>query len=241
MLTLVVLIFAANTSFQGFPRLSALLARDRFAPRQFTNLGDRLVFSNGMIVLATVAGLLLWLYGANTTSLIHLYVIGVFTAFTLSQAGMVRYWFRRRGDHWRAKALVNGVGAAATGTVTLIVVYTKFAEGAWLVTVAIPVLVLAMLGIRRHYDGLTRRLRAGAAAVVAAPPASSDTLVVVESLDGATDAAWDFAQRVTAGELRAVHVPTKRTDSGIRPRWFKRFGTPLERLDGSRGVTEAIL
>ena len=100
-LTLIVLILAANTSFQGFPRLSALLARDRFAPQQFTNLGDRLVFSNGMLVLATVAGLLLWVYGANTNNLIHLYVIGVFTAFTLSQVGMVRYWFRRRGAHWR--------------------------------------------------------------------------------------------------------------------------------------------
>src|SRR4051795_1857713 len=115
--TLVVLVLAANTSFQGFPRLAALLARDRFAPRQFTNLGDRLVFSNGMVVLATVAGLLLWIYGADTNNLIHLYVIGVFTAFTLSQAGMVRYWFTRRSTRWRAKALVNGVGATATGVV----------------------------------------------------------------------------------------------------------------------------
>src|SRR5689334_4159435 len=148
-LTLIVLILAANTSFQGFPRLSALLARDRFAPRQFTNLGDRLVFSNGMLVLATIAGLLLWIYGANTNSLIHLYVIGVFTAFTLSQAGMVRYWVRRRGAHWKVKLAVNGAGATATGLVTLIVVYTKFAEGAWLVTVAIPLLVVGMLGVRR--------------------------------------------------------------------------------------------
>ena len=137
-LTLLVLILAANTSFQGFPRLSALLAHDRFAPRQFTNLGDRLVFSNGMLVLATVAGLLLWIYNANTNSLIHLYVIGVFTAFTLSQAGMVRYWLRTRDKGWRAKATINAIGASATGLVTLIVVYTKFAEGAWLVTVAIP-------------------------------------------------------------------------------------------------------
>ena len=240
-LTLVVLILAANTSFQGFPRLSALLARDRFAPRQFTNLGDRLVFSNGMLVLAVVAGLLLWIYGANTNSLIHLYVIGVFTAFTLSQAGMVRYWFRRGGPHWRLKAAVNGVGATATGAVTLIVVYTKFAEGAWLVTVAIPVLVLTMYGIRRHYDGLSRRLRAGAAAVVAAPAASNHTLVVVEALDEAADAAWRFARRVTAGDLRAVHIPTARTDPGIRPRWFKRVDSPLEQLDGSHGVTEAVL
>ena len=96
-LTLGVLVLAANTSFQGFPRLAALMARDGFAPRQFTNLGDRLVFSNGMLVLAALAGLLLWIYSANVNSLIHLYVIGVFTAFTLSQAGMVRYWKRVRG------------------------------------------------------------------------------------------------------------------------------------------------
>jgi amino acid transporter len=240
-LTLVVLILAANTSFQGFPRLSALLARDRFAPRQFTNLGDRLVFSNGMLALAVVAGLLLWIYGANTNSLIHLYVIGVFTAFTLSQAGMVRHWLRRGGSHWRVKAAVNGAGATATGAVTLIVVYTKFAEGAWLVTVAIPLLVLAMYGIRRHYDGLSRRLRAGAAAVVAAPAASNHTLVVVEGLDEAADSAWRFARRVSGGDLRAVHIPTARTDPGIRPRWFKRVDSPLEQLDGSHGVTEAVL
>src|SRR4029077_3290694 len=132
-LTLLVLILAANTSFQGFPRLSALLARDRFAPRQFTNLGDRLVCSNGMVVLAGAAGLLLWIYGANTNSLIHLYVIGVFTAFTLSQAGMVRYWWRRResGWSWRVRIGINALGATATAVVTLIVVYTKFGEGAW--------------------------------------------------------------------------------------------------------------
>jgi len=240
-LTLVVLILAANTSFQGFPRLSALLARDRFAPRQFTNLGDRLVFSNGMLVLALVAGLLLWIYGANTNSLIHLYVIGVFTAFTLSQAGMVRYWFRRGGSHWHAKAAVNGLGATATGAVTLIVAYTKFAEGAWIVTIAIPLLVLAMYGIRRHYDGVLRRLRAGAAAVVAAPAASNHSLVVVESLDEAADAAWRFARRVSGADLRAVHIPTARTDPGIRPRWFNRIDSPLEQLDGSHGVTEAVL
>ena len=240
-LTLIVLILAANTSFQGFPRLSALLARDRFAPRQFTNLGDRLVFSNGMLVLAVIAGLLLWIYGANTNSMIHLYVIGVFTAFTLSQAGMVRYWLRRGGSHWRAKAFVNGLGAVATGGVTLIVVYTKFAEGAWLVTIAIPLLVLGMLGIRRHYDGLRRKLRAGAVAVVAAPAASNHTLLVVESLDAATAAAWDFARRVSTEPVRAVHVPTAATDPGIRARWFKQEEVPLDQLDGSRGVSEAIL
>ena len=240
-LTLVVLILAANTSFQGFPRLSALLARDRFAPKQFTNLGDRLVFSNGMLVLATVAGLLLWIYGANTNSLIHLYVSGVFTAFTLSQAGMVRYWLRRRGAHWHVKALVNGTGAAATGVVTLVVAYTKFAEGAWLVVVAIPLVVLAIIGIRRHYDRLARRLRAGAAAVVAAPAPRNTTLLLVQSLDGAADEALAFAGRISSERVRAVHVPTRATDPGIRPRWFARTGRPLEALEPSLGVEEAVL
>jgi amino acid transporter len=242
-LTLLVLILAANTSFQGFPRLSALLARDRFAPQQFTNLGDRLVFSNGVVVLATVAGLLLWIYGANTNSLIHLYVIGVFTAFTLSQAGMVRYWRRTQRKRFGWRPLVNGVGAAATGLVTLIVVYTKFAEGAWLVTVAIPLLVLAMLGIRRHYRRVGRRLSAGAAAVVAAPPAHNTTLLLVESLDEATERALWFARRISGGALRALHVPTHGSDPGIRPRWFHQVGgePALEVLDPAGGVVDAVL
>jgi hypothetical protein len=240
--TLLILVLAANTSFQGFPRLAALLARDNFAPRQFTNLGDRLVFSNGMLVLATLAGLLIWIYGANVNSLIHLYVIGVFTAFTLSQAGMVRYWKRVREPGWRYRALVNGIGASATGIVAAIVIVTKFAAGAWLVTVAIPILVLACYGIRRHYRGIGRRLHAGADAVVAAPPPRNSTLLLVESIDEATaDALWFTEQ--TGNGFRAIHVPTRGTDPGIKPRWF-RFSdeqSHLEVLDGSLGITEAVL
>jgi len=242
-LTLLVLILAANTSFQGFPRLSALLARDGFAPQQFQNLGDRLVFSNGVVVLAGAAGLLLWVYGANTQSLIHLYVIGVFTAFTLSQAGMVRYWLRVRGRRWQGRAAVNALGATATGVVTLIVVYTKFGEGAWLVTVAIPVLVLGMLGIRRHYRRLSRRLTAGAAAVVSAPPAQNTTLLIVQALNRASDEALWFARAISPERLRAVHVPQHGTDPGIRPRWFRHTGgePPLEALDPDGGMTDTIL
>jgi amino acid transporter len=243
-LTLLVLILAANTSFQGFPRLSALLARDRFAPRQFSNLGDRLVFSNGVLVLATVAGLLLWIYGANTNSLIHLYVIGVFTAFTLSQAGMVKYWWRTTRKRFGWRQFVNGVGAAATGAVTLIVVYTKFAEGAWLVTVAIPLLVVGMYGIRRHYRRVSRRLAAGADAVLAAPPARNSTLLLVETIDEASDRALWLARRISAdGSFRALHVPTHGTDPGIRPRWFHHAGgePQLEILDPSLGALDAVL
>src|SRR3954452_971771 len=126
-LTLAVLVLAANTSYQGFPRLAALLARDGYFARQFTNLGDRLVFSNGILVLTGVACGLLWVYDASVDSLIHLYVIGVFTAFTISQAGMVRYWWRTRERAWVHRIMINAVGASATGLVTVIVIWTKFA------------------------------------------------------------------------------------------------------------------
>jgi amino acid transporter len=241
--TLLVLILAANTSFQGFPRLSALLARDRFAPRQFSNLGDRLVFSNGMLVLAAAAAGLLVVYKANTNSLIHLYVIGVFTAFTVSQVGMVRYWLRVRGAGWQRKLAINAVGASATGLVTVIVVMTKFGEGAWLVTVAIPLIVLAMLGVRRHYDRVARRLRAGVAAVASAPEARNRTLLVVESLDAATERGLALARHISPDGFRAIHVARHGTDAGIGPRWFHvSDGAPLlETLDRRGGAVETVL
>ena len=160
-LTFGILVLAANTSYQGFPRLAAVLARDRFFPRQFVNLGDRLVYSNGIIVLAGIASLLIWVFHANVISLIHLYVIGVFTAFTLSQAGMVRYWLRRKERGWRKSAFINGFGAVATGVVTVLVIQAKFTAGAWMVVVAIPTLIAFFLVVNRHYRIVTRRLRRG--------------------------------------------------------------------------------
>ena len=241
--TFAVLILAANTSFQGFPRLSALLAHDRFIPRQFTNLGDRLVFSNGVIVLAGAAAFLIWIYHANVNNLIHLYVIGVFTAFTLSQTGMVRYWLRTHGDGWRWRAPVNGVGAVATCVVAIVVILTKFGEGAWIVTVAVPLMVAAFYGVRRHYEGLQRRLSAGAAAVAAAPAAHNRTLVVVESLDEATETAAWLADKISPDGFRAIHVPVRGSDRGIRPRWFEeRGGKPLlEVHEDSHGLTAGLL
>ena len=241
--TFAVLILAANTSYQGFPRLSALLAHDGFIARQFTNLGDRLVFSNGVVVLAGAAALLVWIYHANVNNLIHLYVVGVFTAFTLSQAGMVRYWLRTHGPGWRWRSIVNGVGAAATFVVMLVVVATKFMEGAWMVIVAIPLMVAGFYGVRRHYRRVARFLAAGAAAVVAAPPAKNTTLLVVEALDQATARALWFARTISGGEFRAVHVPLAGSDPGIRPRWFRRVdGTPqLEILDRKLGLGDAML
>ena len=241
--TFAVLILAANTSFQGFPRLSALLAKDRFIARQFTNLGDRLVYSNGVVVLAGAAALLIWIYHANVINLIHLYVVGVFTAFTLSQAGMVRYWQRTHGDGWRWRAAINGVGAVATGIVAIVVILTKFTEGAWLVIVAVPVMVVAFYGVRRHYDGMHRRLSAGAAAVVAAPAARNTSIVLVEALDEATEAAVWLAEKISPAGFRAMHVPVRGSDPGIRPRWFHlREGEPqLEVYDKAGGLTAAVL
>jgi len=156
-----ILVLAANTAFQDFPRLSSILARDRFMPSQFRNRGDRLVFSNGVVVLAGLAILLIYLYDASLTDLIHLYVIGVFTAFTLSQAGMVRRWFRVRGQGWRWRAVLNGVGALATGVVLVVATITKFLLGAYVVVIAIPIIVTLFSLVHRHYRRISQLLSAG--------------------------------------------------------------------------------
>jgi amino acid transporter len=239
--TFAILVLAANTSFQGFPRLAALLARDRFFPRQFANLGDRLVYSNGIIVLSGLAVALLWYYHAQVDSLIHLYVIGVFTAFTLSQAGMVRYWLRTRTARWRQSMVLNGAGALATGVVGVIVILTKFTQGAWLVIVAIPVMVGVFLGINRHYRKIARRLRAAAAAVASAPPARTTTVVTVRAIDAATERAVWYA-RSACGPFHAVHVPA-RDDQGLNAYWHRANGNEraLERLPVGEGAVESVL
>ena len=241
--TVAILVLAANTAYQGFPRLGALLARDRFFPRQFTNLGDRLVFSNGVIVLAAVAAALIWIYHADVEALIHLYVIGVFTAFTLSQTGMVRYWRRTRDPGWRWRALINGVGALATFVVTLVVIWTKFAAGAWMVIIAIPLLVLAFLGIRRHYRKIARRLRAGTAAARAAGIPNNQVVIVPDAVDVATEWALWYAQRVAHRDVRAIHAPGRGADIAIRPLWYRLAGREprLEMLDPAEGRIDAVL
>src|SRR5262245_33565209 len=228
--TFAILIFAANTSFQGFPRLAALMARDRYFPRQFVNLGDRLVYSNGIFVLTTIAVALIVAFKANVNSLIHLYVVGVFTAFTISQTGMVRYWQRRRAPGWQWRAALNGVGATATGLVTIIVILTKFAEGAWIVIVAIPVFVLGFYAVHRHYRYVARRLAAGVDAVKRARgDLTNQVLVPVVDLDPATRFAVWYARAVAGKEFRGIYVP----GSGSRdPRghWWEFSGgvKPLE-------------
>jgi len=240
--TLAVLIFAANTSYQGFPRLAALLARDRFFPRQFVNLGDRLVYSNGIVVLTGLAAALIVVFQANVNSLIHLYVVGVFTAFTLSQAGMVRYWRRTRGPGWRHSAVINGIGSAATGVVTLLVIETKFTEGAWAVIVAIPLMILAFFGINRHYRRIGRRLRAGAIAIASARAPTNTVVLYVEAFDGATRLANWYARQIAGNDVHPIHVlGSSRRD--LRGRWWdwSGGGTVIEPLEREDRPADAVL
>jgi len=218
-LTFAILVLAANTSYQGFPRLAAVLARDRYFPRQFVNLGDRPVYSNGVIILAGLAALLIWIFHANVISLIHLYVVGVFTAFTLSQAGMVRHWRRTREPGWRRKAIINGVGGVTTGVVTLLVIQAKFLAGAWMVTIAVPALIGLFLVVNRHYRKVGRRLQAGIAAVASAPQPTNQVVLYVESADAALREALWYAREIAGDEFRAIHVPGPHTDPGIKPRF----------------------
>ncbi len=240
--TLAILIFAANTSYQGFPRLAALLARDRFFPRQFVNLGDRLVYSNGIVVLTALAAALIVVFQANVNSLIHLYVIGVFTAFTLSQAGMVRYWRRTRGAGWKRRAVINGVGATATGVVTLLVIQTKFTEGAWAVMVAIPLLVLGFYGIKRHYRRIGRRLRAGAIAIASAPQPTNTTVLYVDAFDEATRLANWYAREVADHDFHPIHVLGS-SGRDLRGRWWdwSGGGTVIEALEREDSPADAVL
>jgi amino acid transporter len=150
--TFAILILAANTAYADFPRLCSFIARDGFLPRQLANRGDRLVFSNGVLVLAGMAALLVIAFGGETKALIPLYAVGVFTGFTLSQAGMVVYQWTNRRPRWRLALAISAVGAIATGIVLIVVVVSKFTIGAWIPAIVIPMLVSLLLSVRRHYD-----------------------------------------------------------------------------------------
>jgi amino acid transporter len=149
--TLLILALAANTAFADFPRLAAMLAEDRFLPRQMAWIGDRLVFQNGILVLLALAGVVIVICRGDTTVAVNLYALGVFTAFTLSQAGMVVHWWRLRSAGWQAHGLMNALGAVSTCLVLVVIVISKFAEGAWTVVIAVPVLVALLAQVRRRY------------------------------------------------------------------------------------------
>ncbi|HOU15436.1 MAG TPA: APC family permease [Anaerolineae bacterium] len=156
--TMLILTVAANTSFAGFPRLTAILAEERFLPRQLRNLGERLVYANGIELLALATGALIIIFNGDTHALIPLFAVGVFLAFTLSQAGMVVHWWRERGAGWQWKLLLNGIGALATAVTVLVVGMSKFIAGAWITVILIPLLVAMFLYVHRYYDDVREQL-----------------------------------------------------------------------------------
>jgi amino acid transporter len=216
-LTALILIFAANTSFSGFPRLSAFMARDGFLPRQMANLGDRLVFSNGIVILAVLAVALIVAFQGDVTRLIPLYAVGVFTAFTASQAGMVLHWKRQGGRNWRAKALLNGFGAFCTGVVLIVVAVTKFVYGAWIVCILIPLVVLAFQAIARHYRYVASRLSLERAGEVRRR--RNLNLLLVGGMHRGTLEALEYV-RALGGPVRAIHIEAEgETEPRIQRLW----------------------
>lgn len=229
--TVAILVLAANTAYQDFPRLASVLARDRFLPRQFINRGDRLVFSNGVLVLAVSSIALIVIYHADVTKLIALYVLGVFTSFTLSQAGMVVRWRRLRPEGWRLRASVNAVGATVTGLVLIIVAMSKFLLGAWIIVVAVILLVFMFQAINRHYLSFGLQLRDPDAR----PQPISGTRVVIPvgTVDEATLQAIGYARAMRPRSVTAVHVGTGPHVEELRRVWTERnIPVPLEIVSG---------
>jgi amino acid transporter len=227
--TALILVLAANTSFADFPRLSSLLARDRFIPRQFANLGERLVFSNGIMVLAALAAVLIIVFRGDTHALIPLYAVGVFISFTLSQSGMVRHWWRLRQTGWRHRLLINGVGATATGIVTIVIAVTKFTHGAWIVVLVIPILVATFLIMRGHYDEVASEL--SLEGFEGPPPFQHTILVVIGDVHRGVVRALQYAKTLAGPEtrVRAVFVETDPARTAkLEEKWGKwGLGVPL--------------
>ncbi|HLF75273.1 MAG TPA: APC family permease [Anaerolineales bacterium] len=238
--TAVILILAANTAFAGFPRLSAMLARDGFMPRQLTYRGSRLVYSYGIASLAGVASLLIIIFQASVTRLIPLYAIGVFLSFTLAQAGMARRWWRsgrldpqdtvRVRSHrlqyekgWRIKMISNGFGAFCTAVVMLVFAITKFRDGAWIVLILTPALIAIFLWIHRHYSGLANRL---SLENYGEPPpynARHRVIVPISNVHQGTLAALRYA-RMLSEDITAVHISLEPSDTEkVRKKW-ERWG-----------------
>jgi hypothetical protein len=203
--TAMILFLAVNTSFADFPRLSSLLARDGYMPRQFANLGDRLVFSNGIIILALAASVLVLIFKGLTHYLIPLYAVGVFLAFTLSQTGMVVRWWRKREPGWRAGIVINSIGAVTTCVVLCVILMVKFTHGAWMVAVLLPLLVLQFRAINKHYAGVARLLKLDK--VEKLPVHPTTVVIPVAGLHKGVIRALRFAAGLKT-PARAVHVAT---------------------------------
>jgi amino acid transporter len=237
--TTLILILAANTSFADFPRLANFHATDNFMPRQLTKRGHRLVFSNGIVGLAVAATVLVVLFQADVHKLIPLYAIGVFTSFTLSQAGMARRHVRVKEPGWRHGLAINGLGAITTGAVTVIIAYTKFGHGAWAVMVFVPIMVLLLVRMNRQYEREYKELDQDIPRFDSSAVRRPIVVVVVEDVDRKTAHALQYAKTLRAAQVQAVHLePEKGNAEELERRW-RALGidVPLQvvRYDGDAG------
>ncbi len=226
--TMLILFLAANTSYNAFPRLAAILAEDGYMPRQFAFRGDRLAYSWGIVLLAAVAAGLIALFGGTTTLLIPLYAVGVFVCFTLSQAGMVLHWIRRRGAGWRRRLLINGFGALLTGVVLVIVVSEKFVGGAYLVVILIPTLVAAMLFVQRQYARAARQLEVRSEGILPGPGREERVIVPVPGIDRSVVHAVNVGRSISPNVQAVLVSDDPERAASLRERWARQIpGVPL--------------
>jgi len=241
--TALILFLAVNTSFNAFPRLAAILAQDGYMPRQFAFRGDRLAFSWGIVVLATVAGTLIVIFGGDTHALIPLYSVGVFVCFTLSQTGMVRHWFHERERGWWARAMVNAAGAALTFVVLLVVSGMKFVDGAWMVLVLIPAEVAVFSFVRRQYAASQAQVALRPDQVVPVPNRLERVVIPIAGLDRAVVQAVNVG-RSLADDVRAVLVSADADEAlEVREAWERQVpGVPLVVVESPyRALTGPLL
>jgi amino acid transporter len=244
--TAAILILAANTAYQDFPRLSSILARDRYMPSQFMNRGDRLVFSNGIVVLAAASSLLIYAFDADLTRLIQLYVIGVFTSFTLSQSGMIVRWLRlnkagRAPRGWRRSISINIVGATVTGIVLVVVTLTKFIAGGWISMLFMAILIVLFIVVHRHYASVMRQLRRGV--VHASDYGVNHMVVVIRDLDAAASEAVGLIRSIRPTELHMLHPTDEPIPQDLQERWreFSMKAPALEPLPlGKDNLLDAV-
>ncbi|MGI8791311.1 MAG: APC family permease [Actinomycetota bacterium] len=215
-LTALILILAANTAYTGFPVLASILAKDKMMPRQFRSRGDRLVFSNGIVILAVSASLLVVIFDANLNKLIQLYLVGVFLSFTLAQAGTVMRWRRMREPGWQKSAAINAFGGIVTGIVLVVVILTKFKSGAWIIILATPLVMFLMRAVYKHYTYVTDQLANPERKPLDRRPGHQHMVILVEQVDAATARAVGYVRSVRPADLHAVAF-----DDSVRDDWAK--------------------
>lgn len=217
--TLLILTVAANSSFAGFPRVAAILAKDGFLPRQLTSLGDRLVFVNGIIILATATAVLIIAFRGDSHLLVPLFAVGAFLAFTLSQGGMVLHWWRQRGPRWQLKMIANGLGALATGITLIVVGFTKFLDGAWITVILIPVLVIMFLRVRSHYREVSEELSLHGLPPTLRPVQQPRVVVPISGVHRGIVDAMRYAQAIS-NTVTAVYVELEPGNGeDVREKW----------------------